>query len=59
MITPRNFFENHVAKVILDNEDYFVLDWRKDNNTSDFYINYILDRKIVDAKNIKQIEIYK
>ena len=45
MITPRNIFENHVAKVILDNEDYFVLDWRKDDNTSDFYVNYILDRK--------------
>ena len=45
MRTPEEIFESHIAKLILDNDDYFILDWRKENGSGDFYINYILDRK--------------
>lgn len=45
MRTLEEMFETHIAKVILDNDDYFILDWRKENGSGDFYINFILDRK--------------
>ena len=44
MRTLEEIFETHIAKVILNNDDYFILDWRKENGSGDFYINYILDR---------------
>lgn len=45
MRTPEQIFENHIAKVILENEDYFILDWRNENGSYDFCVTYILDRK--------------
>lgn len=39
-------FENHVATVLVDNDDLFSLDWRNKDGGSDYYVRYIVDKKL-------------
>lgn len=39
-------FENHVAKIVVNNRSVLVLDWRDKNGSSEYYIRYIVDKEI-------------
>lgn len=39
-------FENHVAKVVCDTKDVYILDWRDKSGTSEYYVRYIVDKAI-------------
>ncbi len=39
----REIFKEHKATVVLQNENFFVLDWRKRNGYDDYFIRYVLD----------------
>lgn len=41
----RKHFATHKATLIQDTERYFAIDWRRADGCSDYYINYILDKK--------------
>ncbi len=41
----KEHFSTHKATLIQDTERYFAVDWRKENGSGDYYVNYILDKK--------------
>lgn len=45
MSREREIFKNHVAKVIMNTEDFFIADWANANGSSDYAIRYVLDIK--------------
>lgn len=38
-------FQNHEATLIQDSDRYTIIDWRNKNKSSDYYINFIVDKK--------------
>lgn len=38
-------FAAHKATLIQDTDRYLIFDWRKADGSSDYYVNYILDKK--------------
>ena len=38
-------FQNHEATLIQDSERYTIIDWRNKDGRSDYYINFIVDKK--------------
>lgn len=45
MSREREIFKDHVAKVIMNTEDFFIADWANANGSSDYAIRYVLDVK--------------
>lgn len=45
MSREREIFEDHVAKVVMNTEDFFIADWANANGSSDYAIRYVLDIK--------------
>lgn len=43
--TCKENFSSHKAELIQDTERYFAVDWRKEDGSGDYYVNYILDKK--------------
>ncbi len=41
----KEHFSTHKATLIQDTERYFAVDWRKENGSGDYYVNFILDKK--------------
>ena len=41
----QNYFKTHKATLIQDTERYLAIDWRKTNGSSEFYVNYVFDKK--------------
>ena len=39
-------FENHVATVVCDTKDVYILDWRDKSGTNEYYVRYIVDKKM-------------
>lgn len=39
-------FENHVATVVCDTKDVYILDWRDKSGTNEYYVRYIVDKKL-------------
>lgn len=40
-----NNFNEHIAKVELENEDFFILNWQNKNSSTEYQVHYILDKK--------------
>ena len=38
-------FKNHKATLIQDSERYTIIDWRNENGSGEYYINFIVDKK--------------
>ena len=38
-------FKNHVATVLLENEDFFILNWQDKKGSNEYQIRYVLDKK--------------
>lgn len=38
-------FKNHVAKLVINSEDFTVIDWRNKDGRSDCYINFVVDKR--------------
>ena len=38
-------FKNHKAKLVFDNENFTVIDWRNADGRSDYYINFMIDKR--------------
>ena len=38
-------FKNHEAKLLINTEDFTVIDWRNADGRSDYYINFIVDKR--------------
>ena len=38
-------FSTHKATIITENDRYFILDWRRGDDSGDWYINFIVDKK--------------
>jgi len=38
-------FKDHKATKVLDQEDFLILDWRKENGSSEYFVRYIVDIK--------------
>lgn len=38
-------FATHKAKLIQDTDRYFIADWRRADDSSDYYVNFIIDKK--------------
>lgn len=38
-------FAAHKATLIQDTDRYMIIDWRKENGSGEYYVNYILDKK--------------
>lgn len=38
-------FSTHKAAIITENDRYFILDWRREDGSGDWYINFIVDKK--------------
>ena len=45
MSREREIFKDHVAKVVMNTEDFFIADWANANGSSDYAIRYVLDIK--------------
>ena len=45
MSREREIFKDHVAKVVMNTEDFFIADWANANESSDYAIRYVLDIK--------------
>ena len=41
----KKHFQNHQAKLVFSNDDFIVIDWRNKNGTSDYYINFFVDKR--------------
>lgn len=41
----RKSFETHKATLIQDTERYLAIDWRREDGSGAYYVNYILDKK--------------
>lgn len=39
-------FKDHKATIIINNEDVFIMEWRNKNGSSNYYIKYVLDKKL-------------
>lgn len=42
-LKARTSFKNHQATVILQNEQFFIVDWRNKNGSGEYAVRYILD----------------
>ena len=40
-----NHFKDHKAKLVFNNEDFTVIDWRNKNGESNYYINFFVDKR--------------
>lgn len=38
-------FATHKAELIQNTDRYLIIDWRKENGSGDYYVNYIVDKK--------------
>lgn len=38
-------FSTHKATVITENDRYLIIDWRREDDSGDYYINFIIDKK--------------
>ena len=38
-------FKDHKAKLVFDNEDFTVIDWRNKDGRGDYYINFFVDKR--------------
>lgn len=38
-------FKNHKAKLVADTENFTIIDWRNADGRSDYYINFIVDKR--------------
>ena len=41
----RKSFETHKATLIQDTDRYLIIDWRREDGSSNYYVNYIVDKK--------------
>ena len=41
----RNSFRNHEATIVLQNDDFFVVDWKNRNGSGEYAVRYLLDIK--------------
>lgn len=41
----KEHFSTHKATIVTENDRYFILDWRREDDSSDWYINFIVDKK--------------
>lgn len=41
----RKNFETHEATLVMNNDRYTAIDWRRADGSSDYYVNYIIDKK--------------
>lgn len=41
----KEHFSTHKATIVTENDRYFILDWRREDDSGDWYINFIVDKK--------------
>lgn len=41
----KKHFENHKAKLVIDTEDFTVIDWRNADGSSNYYVNFFVDKR--------------
>lgn len=41
----RKYFENHKAEIVVDNDRICMIDFRNKNGSSNYYVNFIIDKK--------------
>lgn len=41
----KSFSTTHKAELIQDTDRYLIIDWRKEDGSGDYYVNYIVDKK--------------
>ena len=41
----RKNFETHKATLVMNNDRYTAIDWRRADGSGDYYVNYIIDKK--------------
>lgn len=41
----KKHFKNHKAKLIVNTEDFAMIDWRNANGSSSYYINFVVDKR--------------
>ena len=41
----KNSFATHKATLIQNTDRYLIIDWRKEDGSGDYYVNYIVDKK--------------
>ena len=39
-------FKTHKAKIVLDTDRYLVIDWRKEDGSSEYYVNFVVDKQL-------------
>lgn len=41
----KEHFSTHKATIVTENDRYFILDWRREDDSGDWYINFIVDKE--------------